>query len=187
MLILTKHVPATDTLPARIRAWTFTRGQAVYTRYDPALSTQANHEAACRELATKAHWEDRHFLCDVSPDGYIFVPCNVLGDHAHAEPPVAVHLRPQRPRPNNGARRGAPSARNGMVPQTTIREIAPLTKDAIFASALEQSGVAPDVVAHLTAQGPTAVLQQYFAGEFRFVSPESRIAFVEALQAWSQP
>ena len=61
--IFTKFVPRTDQLPARVKAWTQTRGEAAYWPYTESLSKIGNHAAACDRLARKLKWQDQHLPC----------------------------------------------------------------------------------------------------------------------------
>jgi len=70
--ILTKHLPATNTLGSRIKAWTV-GGHQITISYPYEFEGENTHRKAAEALCAKMNWTDVELIGGELPNGYVFV------------------------------------------------------------------------------------------------------------------
>lgn len=71
--IFTKFMPRTDTKPARVKAWTSTRGQGCYNDYAYGISPLDNHILTMHKLCDRLSLDYSHATRGPMPYGYVFI------------------------------------------------------------------------------------------------------------------
>jgi len=169
--IFTKFVPRTDQLPARVKAWTQTRGEAAYITHESRKSVIENHATACDKLARKLHWNDCHFVGAPLGYGFAFVPCDVMEAHTHTL---------------TGHHYDGDAREETTTPEFNPSEEARATAaDMAFSTALAAAGIAQPFIDTLLAYSPTMLRDKYELGLIQFQSPATEEAFREALNTWA--